>query len=146
MTYQFIDLTITDEIAEITLDQPKKRNPLSFEMIAELTNVFKMMMYDSEAVGIVLAGNGPAFCSGHDFNDMVDQDLSTMRRLMHSCSELMQLIHAVPQPVVAKVHGPAYGAGCQLALTCDMVVAGRTLFFVRPVGWAAGFVSPRWSP
>jgi len=137
MTYTLIELQISDDIAQITLNHPQRRNPLSVEMIAELTTVFESLRSKAVA-GIILAANGPAFCSGHDFKDMVDQDFEAMRKLMHACSQLMQLIHTVPQPVIAQVQGPAYGAGCQLALTCDLVVASEQAIF-RTAGGIGGW-------
>ena len=137
MTYSLIEVQIRDDIAKITLNHPQRRNPLSVEMIAELTTAFESMT-DSDVAGIILAARGPAFCAGHDFKDMLDQDLEAMRKLMHACSHLMQLIHLVPQPVIAQVQGPAYGAGCQLALTCDLVVASEQAVF-RTAGGASGW-------
>ena len=138
MSYQLIEVQQTDDISQITLNHSARRNPLSVEMIAELTAAFEAVG-ESEASGIILAANGPAFCSGHDFNDMVDQELGPMRKLMHACSHLMQLIHQVPQPVIAQVQGPAFGAGCQLALTCDLVVASEQAIFRTPGGTGGWF-------
>jgi len=138
MPYSLIDIQISDSIAEITLNHPKKRNALSFEMIAELTLALREIA-ERKVWGIILEANGHVFCAGHDFGDMLDQDLTTMRKLMHNCSTLMQLIHAVPQPIIAKVQGPAIGAGCQLALSCDMVVASEQATFRTPGGAGGWF-------
>jgi len=138
MSYSFIDIKISEAIAEITLNRPQRRNALSFEMIAELTLAFKEIE-NSEAWGIILAANGPVFCAGHDFGDMLERDLAGMRQLMRRCSNLMQYIHTVPQPVIAKVQGPAIVAGCQLALTCDMVVASDRASFRTPGGAGGWF-------
>ncbi len=138
MSYSLIDVEICDSITEIRLDHSKRRNSLSVEMIAELTSAFKEIG-ESEAAGIILGADGPVFCSGHDFEDMLDKDLAHMRQLMHTCSQMMQLIHAVPQPVIAKVQGLATGAGCQLALTCDMVVASENASFRTPGGVGGWF-------
>ncbi|MEM7342661.1 MAG: enoyl-CoA hydratase-related protein [Chloroflexota bacterium] len=139
MAYSHITINIQDSIAEIVLNHPERRNPLSVEMIEQLTCAFKEMRANEAVFGIILSAAGPTFCSGHDFKDMVGQPLAPMRDLMQSCSELMQLIHVVPQPVVAKVQGLAVGAGCQLALTCDLVVASEQASFRTPGGAGGWF-------
>jgi enoyl-CoA hydratase/carnithine racemase len=127
-----------DSICELRLNQPYKRNPLSFEMISELTAALQEAG-QSEAWGIILGANGPAFSAGHDFNDMLARNFVEMRDLMHACSRLMQLIQTLPQPVIARVQGPAFGAGCQLALSCDMVVASSNASFRTPGGGGGWF-------
>jgi enoyl-CoA hydratase/carnithine racemase len=94
---------------------------------------------DSDAVGIVLAGNGPVFSAGHDFADLADADLDAVRRMLWTCTELMDLVQSVPQPVVAKVHGLATAAGCQLVATCDLAVAADTAGFAAPGGKGGWF-------
>ncbi|MCP4428805.1 MAG: enoyl-CoA hydratase [Chloroflexi bacterium] len=138
MTYTFITASETETITEIRLNRPEKRNALTYEMIAELTAAFTEAG-DSDAWGIILNASGRVFCAGHDFADMLDQDLAHMRKLMSACSRLMQLIHAVPQPVIASVQGAAIGAGCQLALSCDMVVASEQAAFRTPGGAGGWF-------
>jgi enoyl-CoA hydratase/carnithine racemase len=68
----------------------------------------------SDVHGIVLAADGPVFCAGHDFAEMRGTDLVAMRAVLERCSELMNAIQSVPQPVIARVHGMATAAGCQL--------------------------------
>lgn len=137
MTYTLIVVNRYDDHAEITLNHPQKRNPLSTEMIAELTAAFEAIA-PTDAGAIVLKSTGPVFCSGHDFRDMAGQDLAAMRKLMHACSQMMQLIHQLPQPIIASVQGAAIGAGCQLALTCDLVVASTEASF-RTAGGQGGW-------
>ena len=138
MAYEYIVYERRDNAIEITLNRPDKRNPLSFEMIDELRGAFQEAM-KSDARGILLGSTGPVFSAGHSFHDMLDQDLEPMRELMNACVQLMQLIHSAPQPVLAKVQGPAVGAGCQLALTCDLVVASEAASFQTPGGSAGWF-------
>ena len=88
---------------------------------------------------VILAANGPVFCSGHDFADMVDRDLAGMRRLLATCTELMLTIRRVPQPVVAKVQGLATAAGCQLVASCDLAVAAEEAGFATPGGKGGWF-------
>ncbi len=81
---------------------------------------------------IVLAGAGPAFSAGHDLSEMVDRDDAFYDRLFAVCTDLMQAIHAVPQPVIARVHGIATAAGCQLVATCDLAIASEAASFATP--------------
>lgn len=138
MPDKMIKVTCRESIFEITLNRPERRNPLSVGMIAELTAAFDEVR-NSEALGVILGAAGPVFSAGHDFNDMLAQELAEMRALMQACSHLMQLIQAVPQLVVAKVQGPAIGAGCQLALSCDLVVASEKASFRTPGGGGGWF-------
>lgn len=138
MFYTLVNLQLNDPFAEITLNNPRRRNPLSGDMIAELTAAFEAAG-NSGAAGIILSANGPAFCAGHDFNDMLARDLPAMRTLMLACSTLMQVIHRLPQPVIAAVQGPAIGAGCQLALSCDLAVASSRATFQTPGGGGGWF-------
>ncbi len=137
MSYNLITIETTNKITKITLNNPKQRNALSYQMINELTAALTDIGV-SNVWGVILQAKGSTFCSGHDFADMLDQELAHMRTLMKSCSTMMQLLHTIPQPVVASVQGAAIGAGCQLALMCDMVVASETATF-RTAGGAGGW-------
>ena len=126
------------DFATITMNRPQRRNALSLlhmrELIAAFTDVGS-----SDALGIVLAGNGPVFCAGHDFADVADQDLATVRALLATCTELMTAMQQVPQPVVARVHGLATAAGCQLVATADLAVASEAAGFAAPGGKGGWF-------
>jgi enoyl-CoA hydratase/carnithine racemase len=87
----------------------------------------------------VLAGNGPVFCSGHDFADLVDADFAEVRSLLATCTDLMTLMQDVPQPVVARVHGLATAAGCQLVASADLAVASADAAFAAPGGKGGWF-------
>jgi enoyl-CoA hydratase/carnithine racemase len=126
------------DFATITMNRPQRRNALSLPHMRELIAAFTDVG-ESDALGIVLAGNGPVFCAGHDFADVADQDLATVRRLLVTCTELMSLIQQVPQPVVARVHGLATAAGCQLVATADLAVASETAGFAAPGGKGGWF-------
>jgi enoyl-CoA hydratase/carnithine racemase len=90
-------------------------------------------------LGIVLAANGPVFSAGHDFADIAGADLESVREMLQACSELMTLMQAVPQPVVARVHGLATAAGCQLVATADLAVAAESAGFAAPGGKGGWF-------
>jgi enoyl-CoA hydratase/carnithine racemase len=109
--------------ARVTLNRPDKRNALSLELMLELTAVLRELGQDASARAIVIEGAGPAFSGGHDLAEMVGRDLAFYQELFDVCTELMQTIHRLPQPVIARVHGIATAAGCQLVATCDLAVA-----------------------
>ena len=138
MTFRTIRVEERDDAARITLDQPERRNALSLETMTELIAAFRSVGA-SKARGVVLAASGPAFSAGHDFRDMVGRDLAAMRALIGRCNELMQLIQTIPQPVVARVHGLATAAGCQLVATCDLAVASEEAAFATPGGRGGWF-------
>lgn len=138
MSYRNVLCDRGDTIATITMNRPERRNALSLEHMEELIGAFREVGA-SDARAVVLAGNGPIFCAGHDFGDMVDRDLAGMRRLLAVCAELMATVQAVPQPVVARVHGLATAAGCQLVATADLAVAAADARFATPGGRGGWF-------
>jgi len=138
MGFEHILVERSGDFATVTMNRPQRRNALSQDHMRELIQAFTELG-DSDALGIVLAGNGPVFCSGHDFADVVDADLSEVRALLVTCTELMTLIQQVPQPVVARVHGLATAAGCQLVASTDLAVASEDAGFAAPGGKGGWF-------
>ncbi len=138
MRYEHIQVERSGDFATVTMNRPQRRNALSLQHMRELTAAFGEIG-DSDALGIVLAGNGPVFSAGHDFADVVDGDLAAVRSLLQTCTELMDAIQHVPQPVVARVHGLATAAGCQLVATCDLAVASENAGFATPGGKGGWF-------
>ncbi|OLF18664.1 enoyl-CoA hydratase-related protein [Actinophytocola xanthii] len=126
------------ETVRITMNRPKRRNSLSFEHLSELLAAFRSAG-DSPATGIVLGGAGPVFSAGHDFADVAARDLTGVRELLRLCTELMGTIQSVPQVVVARVHGLATAAGCQLVASCDLAVAAESAGFALPGGKGGWF-------
>lgn len=122
-----------DAIVTLTLNRPERRNTLSLEVMTELRDAFRAIG-DGKARGVILAANGPVFCAGHDYADMVKRDLDGIRRLLARCTELMTALQQIPQPVVARVQGLATGAGCQLVAACDLGVASDEASFQTPGG------------
>src|SRR6476661_6764424 len=110
--------------ARITLNRPGKRNALSLELMEELIATLHRLGEDPGVRAIVIDSAGPAFSAGHDLTEMIGRDVPFYQRLFDVCSELMETIHRVPQPVIAKVEGMATAAGCQLVAACDLAVAG----------------------
>lgn len=138
MTYELITLVYQGDYATITMDNPQRRNALSLKHMLELTHAFRAVG-ESAARGVILAGNGPVFSAGHDFADAVNQDLAAMRRMLRVCTEMMDTIQEIPQPVLARVHGLATAAGCQLVATCDLAVAATNAGFATPGGKGGWF-------
>lgn len=131
MTFQHI-LVDTGPITRITLNRPQRRNPLSLDMMTEVAAALTAAGADRAAEAVVIAANGPAFSAGHDLAEMVDRDDTFYRKLFDACTVMMELIHEIPQPVIARVHGIATAAGCQLVAACDLAVAADTATFATP--------------
>ena len=121
------------DITTITLDRPEKRNALAVDVLQELLDAFETVG-GGDALGVILAANGPVFSAGHNFGDMHGADLPEVRAIFRLCTDLMETIQAIPQPVVAKVHALATAAGCQLVATCDLAVASEAASFAIPGG------------
>src|SRR6516162_5033099 len=138
MDFDHILVERSGEYATITMNRPQRRNALSLEHMRELITAFGDIG-TSDVLGIVLAGNGPVFSAGHDFADVVDADLAQVRSLLTTCTELMTLMQQVPQPVVARVHGLATAAGCQLVASADLAVASEDAGFAAPGGKGGWF-------
>jgi enoyl-CoA hydratase/carnithine racemase len=138
MSYELITLEYKGDFATITMNNPQRRNALSLKHMHELTSAFKEVG-ESNALGVILAANGPAFSAGHDFADVVDRDLVAVRKLLKVCTTLMDTIQEIPQPVLARVHALATAAGCQLVATCDLAVASTEAGFATPGGKGGWF-------
>jgi enoyl-CoA hydratase/carnithine racemase len=120
-------------VATLTLNRPGQRNALSLALMTELIERLREVGSDPEVHVIVLAGNGPAFSAGHDLREIRDNpDPGFRKELFDRCSELMLTIVHHRRPVIAKVHGVATAAGCQLVATCDLAVAGASARFATP--------------
>ena len=132
MTYDSILIERDAPVATITMNRPEKRNALSSEMMRELNDALRTLSAEPEVRAIVLAANGPAFSAGHDLRELVDGDINRYRAVFDLCTELMETIQAIPQPVIARVHRIATAAGCQLVATCDLAVAAEEATFGTP--------------
>jgi enoyl-CoA hydratase/carnithine racemase len=136
--YQHLLVKHDGDTVRITMNRPERRNALSGEHLAELLAAFTSAG-DSSATGIVLAGNGPVFCAGHDFADVAARDEDGVRGLLELCTSLMRTMHSVPQVVIARVHALATAAGCQLVASCDLAVAAESAGFALPGGRGGWF-------
>jgi enoyl-CoA hydratase/carnithine racemase len=127
------DLLVTDEGSwtRIVLNRPDRRNALSLELIEEVIGALgEASRRDGRA--IVIEGAGPAFSAGHDLSEMIGEQRESFAHLFDRCTVMMRTIHEVPQPVIAKVHGIATAAGCQLVAACDLAVAAEGTRFATP--------------
>jgi enoyl-CoA hydratase/carnithine racemase len=120
-------------VARLTLNRPQARNALSLELMGALVEALAAIERDDDVKAVVLAGAGPAFCAGHDLKELRanptrDFYQATFRR----CSQLMLAITHLRKPVIARVHGVATAAGCQLVATCDLAVAAEEARFATP--------------
>ncbi|KAA9162083.1 enoyl-CoA hydratase [Amycolatopsis acidicola] len=136
--YEHILVKRDGDTVTITMNRAARRNSLSEEHLRELVAAFREAG-QSDATGIVLAGAGPVFSAGHDFGDVAGRDLAGTRELLQVCTELMKLVQSVPQVVIARVHGLATAAGCQLVASCDLAVAAESAGFALPGGKGGWF-------
>jgi enoyl-CoA hydratase/carnithine racemase len=125
------NLIVKDEgtVTRITLNRPEKRNALSHELMSELIAGLRGVT----SPVVVIEGAGPCLSAGHDLSEMTGpRPLAFYQDLFTVCSELMETIQGIPQPVIAKVHGFATAAGCQLVAACDLAVAAEGTWFATP--------------
>jgi enoyl-CoA hydratase/carnithine racemase len=114
------------------LNRPEKRNALSLELMEEMIAALREASAQPATRAIVIEGAGPAFSAGHDLSEMIGREREFFGRLFDRCTAMMQAIHELPQPVIAKVHGIATAAGCQLVAACDLAVAAEGTRFATP--------------
>ena len=130
MDFDGIRLETDGRVTTITLARPERRNALSLEMLQNLIKAFEAVPPESGVV--VLAAEGPAFSAGHDMSEMIDRPDDYYSELFGTSGEMMESIHRLSQPVIAKVQGIATAAGCQLVASCDLAVAADTAWFATP--------------
>jgi enoyl-CoA hydratase/carnithine racemase len=118
--------------ARITLNRPERRNALSLELMREVVSALESLRERPDVRAVVVEGAGPAFSAGHDLGEMVGRDLPFYQELFDVCTVLMETIHRLPQPVIARVHGVATAAGCQLVAACDLAIAEAGARFGTP--------------
>jgi enoyl-CoA hydratase/carnithine racemase len=121
-------------VARLTLNRGDRFNPLSSAMIAALHAALDEIAADAHMGVVVIAAEGRGFCAGHDLKEMRAHaaDHDWQRRLFDECSRMMTRLTELPQPVIARVHGIATAAGCQLVSMCDLAVAAETATFALP--------------
>jgi len=113
----------------LVLNRPERRNALSHALLNDLIAALAETAADTSVHAVILRGEGPGFCAGHDLSEMAGCSLPSARSLFETCSEMMMAIHRLPQPVIAQVHGIATAAGCQLVAACDLAIASEDARF-----------------
>lgn len=117
-------------VATLTLNRPKQYNALSEALLTELQSALETIEHDASVRVVVIAGNGPAFCAGHDLKQMrATPSKAYYDKLFAQCGKMMMALTRIPQPVIARVHGIATAAGCQLVAQCDLAVASDNAQF-----------------
>jgi enoyl-CoA hydratase/carnithine racemase len=119
-------------IVRLTLNRAAKRNALSKNLLTQLEEALHEIEAGSTARVVVLAANGPVFSAGHDLSEMVGCTQAEYQELFATCTRVMQQLRRLAQPVIARVHGLATAAGCQLVAACDLVVAAEGARFATP--------------
>lgn len=132
MTDAMLRCEIEGPLAVLTLANAERRNALSLEAMRELTGALKRLGEDRGVQAVILAAEGPVFSAGHDLNEMTGGELRRYRRIFDQCTEMMESLQAIPQPVIAQVDGIATAAGCQLVATCDLALASERSRFATP--------------
>ncbi len=123
----------TNGIARIKLNEPNTYNSLSSKMLKSLINIFEKLNHDSKTKVIIIEGSGKGFSAGHDLKEVRSlKKQSKYKKLFNLCSELMLKIMEGRIPIIAKVHGAAFAAGCQLVASCDLAVSSEDAIFATP--------------
>ena len=123
----------SDAIATLTLNRPAARNALSMGLMQALDDALASIALDRSVKAVIVAANGPAFCAGHDLREIrATPTRQAYEAVFALCSRLMQRIVRLPKPVIARVHGVATAAGCQLVASADLAVAADTARFATP--------------
>ena len=121
-------------VTTLTLNRPQQFNALSFEMLEALIAAVDEIARDETVRVVIIAGEGKAFCAGHDLKEMRgNHTLDFQQRLFRLCGKFMMKLTELPQPVIARVHSIATAAGCQLVSMCDLAVAAEHAVFMKGV-------------
>lgn len=119
-------------IGYVVLDNPEQRNALSTGVMRAVTAALRELSADPAVRVVVLAASGPVFSAGHDLSELIDRTIEDERVVFDGCTEMMETVQAIPQPVIAQVQGPALAAGCQLVAACDLAIAADHAVFGTP--------------
>ena len=124
---------INNDIASIIIDEPKTYNALSFKNLNDLIKIFKQLDKDNKIKVIILEGAGKGFSAGHNLKEVKGlKKKDKYQKLFNLCSKLMLQIVEGRKPVIAKVHGAAFAAGCQLVASCDLAYSSKDAMFATP--------------
>ena len=124
---------LTEGITRIKINDPSNYNALSSQNINSLINIFKSLNNDNKTKVIIIEGSGKGFSAGHDLKEIRSlKNKKKYKKLFNSCSKLMLEIIEGKKPVIAKVHGAAFAAGCQLVASCDLAISSDDAIFATP--------------
>ena len=132
MAQELVLYELVNGVAILTLNNPEKRNALSSEALEALRKHLDRIKDDRRVRVVILRSVGPVFSAGHDLREMVGADEESYAGIFARCTEVMEAIRLLPQPVIAQVQGLATAAGCQLVATCDLAVASTNAAFATP--------------
>jgi enoyl-CoA hydratase/carnithine racemase len=133
MGFEFIEIIPGSPITRLVLNRPERRNALSLAVMQEVVAALDAVAADTAARVLVIEGRGPAFSAGHDLAEITaNPEAAFYQELFSTCVAMMTRLHEIPQPVIAKVHGIATAAGCQLVAACDLAVAADDAHFATP--------------
>src|SRR5262245_48025654 len=134
ITSQHVELHVGEPIARLVLNRPERRNALSLAVMRDMLAALDVVAHDRDVRVLVIEGRGPAFSAGHDLAELVEsrQQREELEEIFNTCVSLMTRLHELPQPVIAKVHGVATAAGCQLVAACDLAIASDDARFATP--------------
>jgi len=127
-----VDVAFDDGVVDVRLLEADRRNPLSLETMEALTANLREIAERADARAVVIQADGPVFSAGHDLRQMLGRTVEEEREVFRVCTEMMETVQAIPQPVIAAVQGAALAAGCQLVATCDLAIAAETAVFGTP--------------
>ena len=119
-------------MGSLRLSDAKRRNPLSVDTMRAVTAGLRSFAENESVRAVVIEAEGPVFSAGHDLRQMIDRTLEDEREVFEVCTEMMELVQSIPQPVIAAVQGHALAAGCQLVATCDLAVVSDSAVFGTP--------------
>ena len=132
MGYEEITYSAKGPIGYLTLNNPQKINALSKKMIGEIIDALGKVAMDASIKVLIIRATGKHFCAGHYLAEMIDGGVKEYKFIFDQCNRMMQMIHEIPQPVIAQVQGIATAAGCQLVAWCDLAVAAENANFATP--------------
>ena len=132
MAFEQIEYSAKGPVGYLTLNNPSKINALSKLMISEIIQALSDIATDDAIKVLVIRAAGKHFCAGHYLAEMVNGNVSEYKNIFDQCNRMMQMIHDIPQPVIAQVQGVATAAGCQMVAWCDLAVAAGDAKFATP--------------
>lgn len=127
-----VTLSVEGPVARISMNRPRERNALSLPLLRELGAALDECARRADLRAVILGGNGPAFSAGHDLREIQAASATAIEELFSCCAGVMLRLQEIPQPVIARVHGIATAAGCQLVAACDLAVAADSATFATP--------------